>query len=114
MSGVHYVAVSGHRTGTYYLMVHAQNNYEPPGDTTTTAVVEVDGAVSGRIGPHGDKDWYMVSLTEDAEYRITARGRWGPGPWHGTVDYLAIGGVYDGEGSLQSGTQEGLKYLRIL
>ena len=104
-TGAHYVSASGHDSGIYYLMVYEVKD-DLPADTTTTGIVEVNGAVSGHI-ENNDRDWIKVALTKDKEYRIRVRGRWSNSPSHGTISYLYIGGIYNSSANLEAGTKVG-------
>ena len=104
--GAHYVSVSGHCSGTYFLMAYEEKD-DLPADTTTTGVVEVGGALSGRIQSNDDQDWIGVALTEGQSYTVRLRGRWENSPPHGTISYLYLGGIHDSDGNYIDGTARG-------
>ena len=120
--GAHHVSVSGHCSGTYFLMAYEEKD-DLPADTTTTGVVEVGGALSGRIESkddddlhqhdgqhwhhHFDQDWIRVALTEGQSYRVRLRARWENRPPHGTISYLYLGGIHDSDGNYIDGTARG-------
>ena len=58
--------------------VEAQNVPEGttdlPAGTSTTGVVEVDGAVRGTINEPFDDDWFAVTLVADGIYRVDIQG----------------------------------------
>ena len=45
-------------------------NSPEPDDSTSTATVDVDGSVVGRIDSDGDRDWYAVQLDSAGAYYI--------------------------------------------
>ena len=119
--GAYHVSVSGHCLGTYFLMAYEEKD-DLPADTTTTGVVKVGGALSGRIEvidddawhQHGDywhqdwdQDWIRVALTEGQSYRVRLRARWGDRPPHGTISNLYLGGIHDSDGNYIDGTALG-------
>jgi hypothetical protein len=79
-------------------------------DTSTTAVLTVDGAVSGRIdildlsGSDPDVDWYQVTLTANQAYRFTPNAR------TGTLDVLSMR-VYSDDTTAASAVADNSTFL---
>ena len=105
--GTYYVSVGGpfplerHLFGNYWLMVNrVRDDYRS--NTSTEAVVEVGGSISGSIELPRDHDWIRVDLVQDSTYRITLR-RTHAGP--------RIAGMFDARGrSIESTTTPEFRY----
>ena len=106
-SGTHYVSAGayGSLTGTYTLSVtNASAADAVTAGTDTTGRVAVDGSVRGEIDHAGDRDWFAVTLGAGTPYRIDLRG-WPSGA--GTLRDPTLWGIYDSDGNLIDGTDDG-------
>ena len=75
-TATHYIEVSDddyHMQGRYWLKV-TEVALDYPKNGSTEAEVAVGGTKTGMLEVSGDTDWIKVTLTEDEEYVIHARG----------------------------------------
>ena len=75
-----------------------------PADTTTTGTVAVGGSATGTIENAGDRDWFAVELEAGVTYRVELEGS---PTSHGTLGDTHLYGIYDSNGNLINGTQDG-------
>ena len=112
--GTHYVSAGAFdvNLGTYRVAVTditglpGSSISEPvggdlPADTTTTGRVAVGSSATGNIGIVGDEDWFAVELVADRTYVFDLEG---DDTERGTLDDPYLGGIYDSDGTLISGT----------
>ena len=76
-----------------------------PGDTSTTATIDVGESREGNIDTLGDVDWYKTSLTKDHCYRIDVQGKDHDSSL--TLRQPVISGLYRDDGSYIEGTSPG-------
>ena len=74
-----------------------------PDDSTTTATVDVDGSVVGRIDSNGDRDWFAVQLDSAGTYQIDLRGA---DTGDGTLADPYLRGAYDSASALIAGSND--------
>ena len=84
--------------GSYTLSVSAG---DIPDNVGTRGRLAVNGAVSGRIGEAGDRDWYAVALEAGASYRIDLKGS---DSGNGTLENPYLVGLYSSDGQWIAGT----------
>ena len=106
--GTYYVSAAGHgshHTGTYTLSVTNGSAADAvTAGIDTTGRVAVDGSVRGEIDHGGDRDWFAVTLGAGTPYRIDLRGS---PSGAGTLRDPSLWGIYDSDGNLIDGTDDG-------
>ena len=94
---------AGTHTGSYRLKLTEVTD-DHTADTMTTGTVSLSGDIGsarGMIDWWGDADWYAVTLEQGVPYRIELEGSWTN---RGTLGDAYLGGIYDTNGELISGT----------
>ena len=117
-TGTYYVEAggAGHHVGAYSVSVaRAWDRVEAMARTipldatgagTITGELENNWGMSIGVMPSdpADFDWYAVTLEADVRYRFDLTGYWTN---DGTLTDMAIRGIYDGNGNVFEGTQNG-------
>ena len=117
-TGTYYVEAggAGHHVGAYSVSVaRAWDRVEAMARTipldatgagTITGELENNWVMSIGVMPSdpADFDWYAVTLEADVRYRFDMTGYWTN---DGTLTDMAIRGIYDGNGNVFEGTQNG-------
>ena len=96
---------AGTHTGSYRLKLTEVTD-DHTADTMTTGTVSLSGDIGsarGMIDWWGDADWYAVTLEKGVPYRIELEGSWTN---RGTLGDSYLGGIYDTDGNLISGTSD--------
>ena len=102
IDSTYYVAVgaNGDHTGTYKLSVFEFVG-EVAADRSTTGILPVNLAVTGKINTYGDRDWFAVTLEAGETYRFDLEGR----PTNaGKLTDPYIHGIYRADGTHIGGT----------
>ena len=102
IGSTYYVAVgaNGDYPGTYKLSV-SEFVGEVAADRSTTGILPVNLAVTGKINTYGDRDWFAVNLEAGETYRFDLEGR----PTNaGKLTDPYIHGIYRADGTHIGGT----------
>ena len=102
IGSTYYVAVgaNGDYPGTYKLSVFEFVG-EVAADRSTTGILPVNLAVTGKINTYGDRDWFAVNLEAGETYRFDLEGR----PTNaGKLTDPYIHGIYRADGTHIGGT----------
>jgi hypothetical protein len=104
-TGSYFIAAGAHGTGTGDYVLSLARTAQPAdavaSSVATTGLIQVGGAVSGRIDTAFDEDWYRVRLTGGERYTIDLRGA---PSGQGTLGDPRFAGVFDAAGRLIPGT----------
>ena len=106
-AGAYGSSAYGSSTGTYRLSVRDITNSIRDDDytagTDTAGTVAVGGSERGEIERGGDRDWFAVTLEEGKTYQFDLEGS---ATRAGNLSDPYLGGLYDSDGNLISGTTD--------